>query len=148
MEHSSDLEHLRRSIELADEAVREGNHPFGAVLVSAAGTVLMEGKNSHSVDGGPGHAEANLARDAARAFDIATLRGATLFTSVEPCSMCAGALFWSQIGRIVIGAEDSKRGFRTFGGQLHPKTEVEYGLMANACSNILLDYFRAKRKKK
>jgi len=62
----ADLEHLRRAMELADEAVSNGNHPFGAVLVSRSGEVLMEGMNSYSVDKGPGHAEANLARDSAR----------------------------------------------------------------------------------
>jgi tRNA(Arg) A34 adenosine deaminase TadA len=110
MQHDLDLIHLRRAIDLADEAVSEGDHPFGAVLVSAAGAVLMEGKNSHSVDCGPGHAEANLARDAARAFDIATLNGATLYTSVEPCSMCSGTIYWAEIGTVVFGMTERRLG--------------------------------------
>ena len=107
---ATDLKHLERSIVLADEAVAEGNHPFGAVLVSADGSVLAEAKNSHSIDRGPGHAEANLARDAARQFDIETLRGATLYTSVEPCSMCAGTIYWAEIGAVVFGMTERRLG--------------------------------------
>ncbi|WP_300030634.1 nucleoside deaminase [uncultured Roseobacter sp.] len=107
---AADLCHLRRAIELADEAVTEGNHPFGAVLVSARGNVLAEGKNTFSTDRGPGHAEANLARDAARRFDIETLRGATLYTSVEPCSMCSGTIYWAEIGAVVFGMTEQRLG--------------------------------------
>ncbi len=110
MIHDEDLRHLERSIALADEAVTEGNHPFGAVLVAANGEVLAEGKNSHSIDRGPGHAEANLARDAARRFDIETLRGATLYTSVEPCSMCSGTIYWAEIGAVVFGMSERRLG--------------------------------------
>jgi len=105
-----DLRFLRRSIELADEAVAEGNHPFGAVLVSAEGEILAEGKNNFTVDRGPGHAETNLAREAARTFDEETLRGATLYTSVEPCSMCAGTIYWAEIGACVFGMTEKRLG--------------------------------------
>lgn len=81
MNQTDDLKHLRCSIALADEAVTEGNHPFGAVLVSAQGEVLLEARNTHAIDRGPGHAETNLAREAARKFDRETLREATLYTS-------------------------------------------------------------------
>lgn len=108
-----DLEYLRRTIVLADEAVSEGNHPFGAVLVSKEGAVLAEGKNSFSVDKGPGHAEANLARDAARRFDMETLRAATLYTSVEPCSMCSGTIYWAEIGTVVFGMTEKRLGALT-----------------------------------
>lgn len=104
----NDIKHLEHTIELADEAVSEGNHPFGAVLVAADGTVLATGKNSYSVDKGPGHAETNLARDAARRFDVDTLRGATLYTSVEPCSMCASTIYWAEIGAVVFGMTEKR----------------------------------------
>lgn len=106
--NDQDLAFLRRSIELADDAVAEGNHPFGAVLVAANGTILAEAKNNHSIDKGPGHAEANLARDAARRFDVDTLRGATLYTSVEPCSMCSGTIYWAEIGAVVFGMSEKR----------------------------------------
>jgi tRNA(Arg) A34 adenosine deaminase TadA len=124
-QHSIDLKHLARSIELADEAVVEGNHPFGSVLVSASGEVLAEAKNSHSVDGGPGHAEANLARLAAKKFDIDTLRGSTLYTSVEPCSMCAGTTYWAEIGAVVFGMTEHRLGEMTGDDPENPTQDLE-----------------------
>lgn len=100
-QRATDLAHLERTIELADEAVLEGNHPFASVLVAADGTVLAEGKNNHKEDGGPGHAETNLARRAAVEFPIDVLRQATLYTSVEPCVMCSGTIYWAEIGTVV-----------------------------------------------
>ncbi|KAB7616326.1 nucleoside deaminase [Amylibacter sp. SFDW26] len=110
MHRNTDIKHLERSISLADEAVKEGNHPFGAVLVSEAGDVLLEGKNNFSFDRGPGHAETNLARAAARKFDVETLNKATLYTSVEPCSMCAGTIYWAEIGAVVFGMTEHRLG--------------------------------------
>ena len=124
-QHETDLIHLTRSIELADEAVREGNHPFGSVLVSAEGDVLAEAKNSHSVDRGPGHAESNLARLAARQFDIETLRGSTLYTSVEPCSMCAGSTYWAEIGAVVFGMTERRLGEMTGDDPENPTQDLE-----------------------
>ena len=124
-QHETDLIHLIRSIELADEAAREGNHPFGSVLVSAEGAVLAEAKNSHSVDRGPGHAESNLARLAARQFDIETLRGSTLYTSVEPCSMCAGTTYWAEIGAVVFGMTERRLGEMTGDDPENPTQDLE-----------------------
>ena len=125
MTHTADLKHLERSIALADEAVTEGNHPFGAVLVSADGVILAEGKNSHAIDRGPGHAEANLARDAARRFDLETLRNATLYTSVEPCSMCAGTIYWAEIGAVVFGMTERRLGELTGDDPENPTQDLE-----------------------
>ena len=122
---SNDLRFLERTIALADTAVQSGNHPFGAVLVSAAGDVLAEGMNSHSVDGGPGHAEANLAREAARNFDIKTLREATLYTSVEPCSMCAGTIYWAEIGTTVFGMTERRLGEMTGDDPENPTQDLD-----------------------
>jgi len=124
----SDQDHLtilQRCIELADEAVQDGNHPFAAVLISATGEVLMEAKNSHSVDGGPGHAESNLARQAAREFDIPTLRDATLYTSVEPCSMCSGTIYWAEIGAVVFGMTERRLGELTGDDPENPTQDLE-----------------------
>ena len=120
-----DLHYLRRTIELADIAVSEGNHPFGAVLVSRNGQMLAEGKNNHSIDRGPGHAETNLARHAARTFDVETLRGATLYTSVEPCSMCAGSIYWAEIGAVVFGMTEKRLGELTGDDPENPTQDLE-----------------------
>jgi tRNA(Arg) A34 adenosine deaminase TadA len=105
----NDIAYLTRSIVLADDAVKQGNHPFAALLVGPDGsTILAEAMNSHSVDKGPGHAEANLCRDVARRFSLEVLRQSTLYTSVEPCCMCAGTAYWTEIGTVVYGMSEKK----------------------------------------
>ena len=103
----TDQRHLRQAIELARLARAEGNHPFGAVIVAADGTTLAEAGNSVATDGPTGHAETNVVR-AVATVDLARLQGATLYASTEPCAMCAGAIYWSGIGRVVYAlAEDA-----------------------------------------
>lgn len=93
--------HLLHAIDLAREARERGDHPFGAIVVAADGTTV-EGLNSVVTAGDPtGHAETNLVRRAAEALTARELRAATLYTSTEPCAMCAGAIYWSGIGRVV-----------------------------------------------
>ncbi|WP_308014655.1 nucleoside deaminase [Nocardia coffeae] len=99
-----DLEHLRHAIRLSAEAVGDGNHPFGAVLAGPDGTVLSEAKNTVVTDHDcTGHAETNLVRLAGHAYTPEFLRGTTLYASTEPCAMCAGAIYWCGIGRVVFG---------------------------------------------
>lgn len=98
----SDELHLRRAIELARRSREKGNHPFGALLVDAAGDVVLEAENTVlSEHDCTNHAELNLVRAASSRFEEATLGGCTLYTSTEPCAMCAGAIYWSGIGRVV-----------------------------------------------
>ena len=86
----------------------KGNHPFGAVLVDAAGKVIAEGENMFLTDAGPGHAETNLARHAARTFPADYLASCVLYTSVEPCCMCAGTIYWANIGAVVYGMTERR----------------------------------------
>lgn len=97
-----DIQHLRRAIAIAQSARDHGNHPFGAILVDGRGKVLLEAENS-VVTGRDvtGHAETNLARLASSRYSADELAGFTLYTSTEPCAMCAGAIHWSRIGRVV-----------------------------------------------
>jgi len=98
----ADRDHLARSLELALSARAHGNHPFGALLVGVDGGVLLEAENTTVSDRDcTAHAELNLVRAASAAYDPGTLRDCTLYTSTEPCAMCAGAIFWSGIGRVV-----------------------------------------------
>jgi tRNA(Arg) A34 adenosine deaminase TadA len=104
-----DLRHLRRAVELAGLARAGGDHPFGALVVAADGRVLAEARNSVTADGPTGHAETNAVRAVAR-VDAASLAGATLYASTEPCAMCAGAIYWAGIGRVVYAlGEDALR---------------------------------------
>lgn len=99
------LRHLRRANEVARAAMEAGHHPFGALLVAPDGeTVLMEQRNIDSVN----HAEAVLARDAARLHPPALLWGCTLVSTVEPCAMCAGTQYWAHIGRLVYGMSEAR----------------------------------------
>ena len=99
---TSDERHLLAAIELARRARANGNHPFGALLVDADGDVVVECENT--VLTGPdctGHAEANVMRAASGRFGLEFLQGCTLYTSTEPCAMCAGAIYWGNVRRVV-----------------------------------------------
>lgn len=99
---SSDEHHLLEAIEFARRSRENGNHPFGAVLVDAAGDVVLEAENTVLTERDcTNHAELNLVRAASCRFDEATLPECTLYASTEPCAMCAGAIYWSGIGRVV-----------------------------------------------
>lgn len=102
--NDSDLRHLRAAIAVARSAREHGNRPFGAVLVSAGGQQLAEAENTQVTSGDcTAHAEMNLIRNACLRFARPELDGATLYASGEPCAMCAAAIFWSGIGRVVFG---------------------------------------------
>jgi tRNA(Arg) A34 adenosine deaminase TadA len=94
--------HLRHAIHAARRAREQGNHPFGALLVSQTGEVLLEAENSVVTERDvTGHAETNLVREASKRFSPEVLAAATLYTSTEPCAMCSGAIYWSGISRVV-----------------------------------------------
>ena len=100
---------LRRSFRVAGRARANGNHPFGSVLVSANGEVLLEVENGFLPDRDmTGHAERLLATQACKQFAPETLLGSTLYTSAEPCAMCAGAIYWAGIGRVVYGLSEHR----------------------------------------
>ena len=106
---------LRRAFAVARRAHARGNHPFGAILVSAAGDVLIETENGFLPDRDmTAHAERLLATQASKQFDSRVLAGCTLYTSAEPCAMCAGAIYWAGIGRLVFGL--SERRLKTMTG--------------------------------
>ena len=101
--------YLRRSFDVARRARTHGNHPFGAILVSAAGEVLIETENGYLPERDmTGHAERLLATQASKEIDPKILSGCTLYTSAEPCAMCAGAIYWAGIGRVVFGLTERR----------------------------------------
>lgn len=103
-----DILRLRETIAVAAESRKQGNHPFGALLAGPDGEVLLRCGNTHSVDGGPGHAEANVAREAARKFTPEFLSACTLYTATEPCAMCTGATYWAGIGKVIFGLSETR----------------------------------------
>ncbi|MDO9457371.1 nucleoside deaminase [Nocardioides sp.] len=128
-----DTDHLRRAIAVAAAAREAGNHPFGAVLVDGSGAVVLEAQNTVTTDHDvTGHAETNLVRLASRTLVGTDLSAYTLVTSCEPCAMCAGAVYWSGIGRIVYGLSESA--LREITGA-HPANPT----LAHPCRLVLAD---------
>jgi tRNA(Arg) A34 adenosine deaminase TadA len=114
----TDLQHLGAAIELAALAREHGNHPFGSLLADQDGNVLLEAENTVVTTGDcTGHAELNLVREASARFAPQRLGELTLYTSTEPCAMCAGAIFWSGIGRVVFALSSE-----TLGTIMHDET--------------------------
>ncbi len=110
IQSEQDLKLLRRAIVVSEKSKMNGAHPFGSILVDSDGNVLLESENSFPTDGGPGHAETNLARIAATKYSPDFLEECTLYTSVEPCCMCAGSAYWAGIGAVVFGMTEARLG--------------------------------------
>lgn len=130
----------------ASEAASEDEVPIGAVIV-CRGRIIGKGHNmTERLKDPTAHAEMIALTSATQAMGGKYLNDCALYVTVEPCPMCAAALCWAQIGRIVYGAADPKRGYRLFTPSLlHPKTEVTSGVLGDECSKIVTDYFKSKR---
>jgi tRNA(Arg) A34 adenosine deaminase TadA len=107
----TDEDYLRQAIEIARQARAAGNHPFGAILVGPDGTVLLQAGNAHGAAGDrTGHAERVLMTQASIAYPAGFLAGCTMYASAEPCAMCAGAVYWAGLGRVVYGLSERDLG--------------------------------------
>ena len=142
----TDRDFMREAIRLADESVQSGGGPFGAVIVKD-GVIVAGSSNSVTIDNDPtAHAEMIAITAATAAMGGKYLNDCTLYVTVEPCPMCAGGLNWAQIGRVVYGAIDPRRGYSMFTPSLlHPKTEVSAGVLAEECGALMTDFFKSKR---
>lgn len=137
---------MQKALEQAIQARDQNEVPVGAVLVSNE-RIIGRGQNQteHLCDV-TAHAEMITISAGFEFLGAKYLDECTLFVTLEPCVMCAGALKWSQIGRIVYGAGDEKNGFMKFGKEiLHPKTKLEYGLLEAECADIIKNFFKKKR---
>ena len=141
-----DEKYMREALREAQAAEDEDEVPIGAVVVSR-GRVIAKGHNMVEALNDPtAHAEMIAITAACEAVGGKYLTDCTLYVTVEPCPMCAAALGWSQISRIVYGAPDPKRGYTGFSPSLlHPKTEVTAGALASECSELVSGYFKGKR---
>lgn len=108
---------IRRTVEIAKESVKDGCHPFGALLADKEGNILMEQKNAFTLGGSAYHAETLLVLRVVREYSVERLSECTLYTNFEPCCMCTGAVYWSGISRIVYGA--SEKSLKEFTGDNH-----------------------------
>lgn len=138
--------YMQQALREAREAFGEDEVPVGAVIVCNGNIVARAHNNTERLNDVTAHAEMIAFTSAANTIGGKYLNECTLYVTVEPCYMCAGAAGWTQIGRIVYGASDPKRGFTNIGRQmLHPKTEVVAGVMEAECAQLMKDFFKKKR---
>lgn len=141
-----DKKFMSMAITEARRALQMQEVPIGAVIV-CGDRVVGRGHNLvETLSDATAHAEMQSITAAASMLGGKYLKGCTLYVTIEPCVMCAGALAWSQIDRVVYGADDPKRGYTTVGGRiLHPKTEVVSGVMREECEALMKDFFKKLR---
>jgi tRNA(adenine34) deaminase len=136
---------MKKALEEAEYALEQGEVPIGAVIVANNQIIARAHNLTETLNDVTAHAEMQAITAAADAIGGKYLKDCTMYVTMEPCQMCAGALYWTQIKRIVFGARDEKRGYQAMGTQIHPKTEVTFGIMENECSTIVKDFFKRKR---
>ena len=141
-----DEKYMRLAIEEAKLALKADEVPIGAIIVSG-GRIVGRGHNLvETLVDVTAHAEIQAITAASSTIGGKYLNDCTLYVTVEPCPMCAGALAWSQIGRIVYGASDAKRGFSTISNNmLHPRTVVTSGVLREECERLMTDFFAKLR---
>ena len=140
-----DIYFMKRALVEAELAFEKNEIPVGAVVVSE-GRIIAKGHNlTELLNDVTAHAEMQVITAAANFIGGKYLKGCKLYVTLEPCQMCAGALYWSQISELIYGASDFERGYVKMGTQLHPKTKVKSGVMAEECSALLKRFFIEKR---
>jgi tRNA(adenine34) deaminase len=138
---------MKRAFAEAEQAFTEGEIPVGAVIVCRNKIIARTHNLTETLNDVTAHAEMQAITAAANTIGGKYLTGCTLYVTLEPCTMCAGALGWAQIERIVYGAGDEKRGFMKFApAALHPKTEILGGILQTPCADIMKRFFELKRK--
>lgn len=144
---AQDLKFMREALLEAGKAESEDEIPIGAVI-TFGGRVIARGHNmTERLHDPTAHAEMIALTAATEAMGGKYLNDCTLYVTIEPCPMCAAASAWAQIGRIVYGATDPKRGFSGYSPSLlHPKTQVESGMLAEECGTVVSEFFRSKRQ--
>ncbi|MDR0427919.1 MAG: tRNA adenosine(34) deaminase TadA [Dysgonamonadaceae bacterium] len=145
-EFLNDEYYMKQALSEARKAFDKGEIPVGAVVVSNNRIIARAHNFTETLNDVTAHAEMQAITAAASVLGGKYLLDCTLYVTLEPCVMCAGALGWSQISRIVYGAKDEKKGYSLFAVQaLHPKTEITSGIMAEEASDLLKSFFRQKR---
>ena len=137
---------MKKALQEAEMAFEKGEIPVGAVIVVDNKVIARSHNLTELLNDVTAHAEMQSITAAANFLGGKYLKNCTLYVTLEPCQMCAGALYWSQISKVVFGARDEQRGFLTLGTQLHPKTQVIQGIMTNECADLMRRFFASKRK--
>ena len=137
---------MKKALLEAQTAFDKGEIPVGAVVVINNQIISKSHNLTELLNDVTAHAEMQAITSASHFLGGKYLKGCTIYVTLEPCQMCAGALYWSQVDRIVFGANDYQRGFRAMGSKLHPKTTVTTGILEKECSELMLRFFADKRK--
>ncbi len=143
----TDEQYMQMALAEAHAAAAAGEVPVGAIIVSATGSVIGRGHNlTESLCDVTAHAEIQAITAAASTIGGKYLTDCTLYVTVEPCLMCAGAIGWSQLPHIVYGCADPRRGYSAFTtNPFHPKATVKCGIMADECAALMRDFFKNRR---
>jgi len=142
----SDEHFMKLAYQEAEIAFEKGEVPVGAVVVSRGKIIARAHNLTEQLNDVTAHAEMQAITAAANKLGGKYLNKCTLYVTLEPCGMCAGALHWSQMGKVVFGASDEKRGFRAINpNMVPPKTEIVSGIMANECAEIIQRFFQLRR---
>ena len=136
---------MKKALQEAQTAFDKDEIPVGAIIVVDNKIIARSHNLTELLNDVTAHAEMQSITAAANFLGGKYLKNCTLYVTVEPCQMCAGALYWSQISKIVFGARDEQRGYLNLGTQLHPKTEVIQGVLANEASTLMKLFFAQKR---
>ncbi|MEZ4857568.1 MAG: nucleoside deaminase [Flavobacteriaceae bacterium] len=136
---------MKKALQEAETAFDKGEVPIGVVIVCKNQIIARTHNLTETLNDVTAHAEMQAITAAANFLGGKYLQGCTMYVTLEPCQMCAGALFWSQISKIVYGARDEQRGCITLQTKLHPKTEMVGGVMAEEASKLLKKFFIEKR---
>ena len=143
---NEDEYYMREALREARAAASEDEVPIGAVIVCAGRVIARAHNQTELLHDVTAHAEMLAYTAASEALGAKYLQDCTLYVTLEPCPMCAGAAGWTQVGRIVYGAPDPKRGYTLLTGPLlHPKTEVTAGVLRDECEALMKDFFKKKR---
>lgn len=137
---------MKKALQEAEIAFEKGEIPVGAVIVVADKVIARTHNLTELLNDVTAHAEMQAITAAANFLGGKYLKDCTLYVTLEPCQMCAGALYWSQITKIVFGASDTHRGYEKMGTQLHPKTTVVRGVLAEEAADLMKRFFAEKRK--
>ena len=143
---TADEKYMSIALQEAQKALIKNEVPVGAIIVSNDRIIARAHNQTEMLQDVTAHAEILAITSAANYLGGKYLENCTIYVSLEPCAMCAGALFWSKINRIVFGAYDKKRGFLSFNKDIvHPKTKVIGGILEEECSVLIKDFFKTKR---
>lgn len=143
---ADDTFYMKQALMEAEKASQRGEIPVGAVIVCHDRIIARSHNLTETLNDVTAHAEMQAITAAANYLGGKYLTDCTLYVTVEPCVMCAGAIAWSQMGRLVFGASDEKRGYQRYAPDaLHPKTKVQQGIMAEDCALLMKEFFKRKR---